>query len=244
MLGNFLELSVNAQPIGESFQFYRSLGFTDVPTGDIHRHGYAVVFDGGLCVGLHELEAGESRLTFARPELKNYWHALRRLRIDFEFTKLGDDEFHELGFRDPDGHLLVLIEARTFAPGDWQDYRGAICGSLLEYSLMTRSLKTATNFWQALGFETVSEGLETHPWARVRGFGLSIGLHETSYFDPGPSYRMTDLSTRLAFLEAKNLKPTGRRAAIGPLHAAATIVAPELTPIYLFEAAESSFPWR
>jgi hypothetical protein len=244
MLGKFLELSVNAQPIGESFQFYRSLGYADVPTGDIHQHGYAVVFDGGFCVGLHELEADEPRLTFARPDLKNYWHALRRLRLDFEFAKLGDDEFHEVGFRDPDGHLLVLIEARTFAPGDWQDYRGAICGPLLEYSLMTRSISTATPFWQALGFETVAAGLEPHPWLRLTGFGLSIGLHETAYFEPGPSYRVSDLNTRLAFLAAKNLKPTERRALSAPLHAGVTLLAPERTPIYLFEANEATFPWR
>ena len=177
--------------------------------------------------------------------------ALQRRAVAIEATGLGigwaNGDFGHgrcYQFRDPDGHLLVLIEARTFAPGDWQDYRGAICGPLLEYSLMTRSISTATPFWQALGFETVAAGLEPHPWLRLTGFGLSIGLHETAYFEPGPSYRVSDLNTRLAFLAAKNLKPTERRALSAPLHAGVTLLAPERTPIYLFEANAATFPWR
>ncbi len=78
MLGRFLELSLAAHSIVESFEFYRALGFTDVATGDILAHPYAVVHDGQLCIGLHERNADEPRLTFIRPDLEAYRRALRR----------------------------------------------------------------------------------------------------------------------------------------------------------------------
>ncbi len=111
MLGRFLELSVAANPIGESFEFYQSLGFGSVQTSDILIHPYAVVDDGRLCVGLHDRDSDEPRLTFVRLDLKNYSRALRRQHIMFESTRLADNEFNEIGFRDPTDQLIVLIEA-------------------------------------------------------------------------------------------------------------------------------------
>ncbi len=242
MLGKFLELSVAASPIGESFEFYRSLGFAGVPTGDIVIYPYAVVYDGQLCVGLHERDSEGPSLTFARPDLKDYWRALRRHRIDFEFTNLADDEFNEIGFRDPDGQLIVLIEAQTFSPGTWEDHSGSVCGRFLEYSLMTRSRTSAAEFWQSLGFRTVGEGETPHPWIRLVGHGLSIGFHETAYFEPGPSFATTNLDARREYLQAKGLDTQRASPATGALRASTTLFAPEGTPLYLFDEAEALYP--
>ena len=233
MLGKFLELAVAARPLGESFEFYRSLGFVGVPTGDILAHPYAVVYDGRFCVGLHERDSDGPALTFARPDLKNYWRALRRHRIDFEFTRLADDEFNEIGFRDPNGQLVVLIEAQTFSPGTWEDHASSVCGRFLEYSVMTSSRASTAEFWQALGFRTVDEGETPHPWIRLEGHGLSIGFHETGYFQPGPSFATANLDARLEYLRAKGLEAQRASSTSGARRATATLLAPEGTPLYL-----------
>ena len=234
MLGKFLELSLAAHPIGESFEFYRALGFADIATGDALAHPYAVVHDGQLCIGLHERNSDEPRLTFIRSDLKAYHRALRRRRIQFEFTRLDDSEFNEIGFRDPSGQLVVLIEAQTFSPGDWRDRDRSVCGRFVEYSLMTSSRVRATEFWQSLGFATVDEGESPHPWIRLNGHGLSIGFHETAHFMPGPSFAMTNLGARLEYLQAKGIDTHRTSSTAGARKAAATLVTPGGTPIYLF----------
>ncbi len=242
MLGKFLELGLAAHSLGESFEFYRSLGFTGVPTGDILAHPYAVVCDGRLCVGLHERGSDEPSLTFIRPDLRAYWHALRRHRVDFEFTRLADDEFNEIGFRDPNGQLIVLVEAQTFSPGAWEDHSGSVCGRFVEYSLMTGSRTNAAEFWQALGFRTVSEGETPHPWIRLNGHGLSIDFHETASFQPGPNFATTNLDARLEYLHAKGFKIQRASAGAGPLRASTTLVAPQGTPLYLFDERAALYP--
>ena len=181
-------------------------------------------------------------MTFVRSNLTDYRRALRRHRIDFEFTKLADDEFNEIGFRDPNGQLIVLIEAQTFSSGAWEDQRSSVCGRFIEYSLMTRSKQKTAEFWQALGFITVGEGLTPHPWIRLIGYGLSIGFHETSYFAPGPSFATANIEPRLDYLQAKGFKAQRASAAAGTPRASATLIAPGGTPLYLCAEDTSSFP--
>ena len=120
MLGTFLEFGFAARPVGEAFEFYRSIGFQAVPVGDILDYPYAVVTDGDICIGLHEGEHEGTLLTFVRPDLKDYLRALRRAHIELEFSRLAADEFNEAGFRDPNTQLVTLLEARTFSPGSWE----------------------------------------------------------------------------------------------------------------------------
>ena len=56
MLGRFLEYSASAQPLAASFEFYRALGFVDIPVGDTLPDPYLVMFDGAIAIGLHDRE--------------------------------------------------------------------------------------------------------------------------------------------------------------------------------------------
>ena len=56
MVGQFLELSIAAQPLAESFEFYQSLGFASLPVGDSLPDPYLVLFDGRVAIGLHDRE--------------------------------------------------------------------------------------------------------------------------------------------------------------------------------------------
>ncbi len=237
MLGRFLELRVAAEEIGESYEFFQTIGFQNVPTGDIVGHPYAVLDGGGLCIGLQARAEVEPRLVFVRADLESYARALRRLKIRFEYSRLKSDEFNELGFCDPDGQLVELIEAQTFSPGARPESQNSICGDFLEYSMMSSSLSAGVAFWQALGFGTVAAGESPHPWQRLSGFGLTVGLHESAYFAPGPSFSATDLDARLGFLAAKGVDVRDRRRDTGAIDARAKLVSPDGLPLYLFDAA-------
>jgi predicted lactoylglutathione lyase len=235
MVGQFLELSIAAQPLAASFEFYRALGFTSLPVSDSLPDPYLVLFDGTVAIGLHEREQDGTLLTFVRPRLRDYVRALRRLGIDLTFAHLADNEFNRVGFADPTGQSVALLEARTFPPGDWNRQNVAACGDFLEYSLPTESLMKSREFWRSLGFEPTSSGTAPHPWERLMGHGLTIGLHET-HFRPGLSFRSPHLDARLEYLGAKGIKAQAGSPIADKAQASAMLMAPEGTAIYLFES--------
>ena len=137
MLGHFLEYSVAAQPLAASFEFFESLGFSSIPVNDTLSEPYLVCFDGAIAVGLHDRAQDGPRLTFVRPSLRDYERPLRRLGVTPIHEHLRDNEFNSLAFRDPGGAEIVLLEARTFPPGDWDANKVAVCGEFFEISLPT-----------------------------------------------------------------------------------------------------------
>ncbi len=235
MLGQFLEFSVAAQPLAASFTFYRSLGFETIPVGDLLGDPYIGLHDGAVTIGVHERDHPSPALTFVRPQLRAYSRGLRRLGIELEYAHLKDDEFNRLAFTDPSGQPIVLLEARTFGPADWNPQNVTACGEFFEYSLGTDSLTESRTFWEALGLQAVAGGDAPHAWVRLRGRGLALGLHEMR-FPPGLSFKTRQLDTRIEYLRAAGL--TARNGApIGdPAQRCATLTAPEGTPLYLFES--------
>jgi catechol 2,3-dioxygenase-like lactoylglutathione lyase family enzyme len=234
MLGRFLELGVRTAEIGESYEFYQTLGFRNVPTGDIRTHAYAVVDAGDFCIGLHALDPDDAKLVFVRSKLENYARALRRLNICFEYSRLSKDEFNELGFSDPEGVRVELVEAQTFSQGERGEDQRATCGRFLEYSTTTRALDDSVAFWSALGFEAIASGEEPHRWRRMSGAGLVIGLHESAWFESGPSFHAQDIDARLEFLAAKGVEILDRPRDTGASGARAKLVAPDGLPLYFY----------
>lgn len=235
MLGTFLEIGIETDDIASAFEEFRALGFSAVPVGDIRSGAYAVVSDGTVCVGLHERALEGPSLTFVRPDVKTYVRALRRLDVELEFAKLGDQEFHEIGFRDPNGQLVTLVEARTFSPPIGAAPAPSLCGQFLEFSLATSSLDQSRAFWEALGFAAQAEGAEPRPWLRLAGPGISLGLYESALFQPGASFTAGQLGARMEYLRAKghNARP-GAPMAVTERHSATLTTAATL-PIYLLE---------
>ena len=235
VLGRFLEFGFAAHSIGDAFEFYRSLGFQSVAVGDILDHPYAVISDGAICIGLHERELDDSSLTFVRPDLRDYLRALRRQRVELEFSRLAEDQFNEAGFRDPNAQLITLMEAQTFSPGSWEDQTHSVCGEFLEYSQVTRSRAESEAFWQKLGFTTVGEGEEPHPWVRLTGYGITLGFHESVPFPPGLTFRATDIAARSEYMKAKGLDVRSGAPIEKSRAGSATLKAPNQTAFYLLE---------
>ena len=234
MLGQFLEYSVAAHPLAASFEFFRSLGFTSVPVGDTLPDPYVVFFDGAITVGLHDRPQAAPQLTFVRPGLRDYVRPLRRLGIELTDQHLRDSEFNSVSFNDPGGQEIVLIEARTFPPPEWDTHNLAACGEFFELTLPAGDLQTSSRFWQSLGFAVVTSGEAPHPWQRLVGRGLTLGLHET-HCAPGLSFRCDGLHARLEYFRAKGLATRAGTPIADRAQSSATLTCPAGTQLYLFE---------
>jgi len=235
MLGQFLELSLAAEPLADSFEFYRSLGFQPVEVGDQLTDPYVALFDGGVAIGLHARPQSGPLLTFVRPQLRDYARALRRIGVELEHAALADDEFNRVLFSDPSGQQIALLEARTFAPGDWNRQNVRACGDFLEYSLPTHSLELSRSFWEALGLAPVASGDAPHPWLRLAGRGLVLGLHEAG-FKPGLSFQAAEIDARIEYLRARHIDVRAGSPLAERGRASGTLPCPGGASIYLVEA--------
>jgi catechol 2,3-dioxygenase-like lactoylglutathione lyase family enzyme len=239
MLGQFLEFSFAARPLAGAYEFYRSLGFASIAVGDLLRDPYVALFDGDVAIGLHERDLPGPVLTFVRPQLRDYVRALRRAGIAIEQAHLADDEFNHVALADPNGQAIELLEARTFAPGEWNSQNVSACGRFLEYSVATHSIAESREFWEPLGFALLDEGQSPHAWVRLKGRGLVIGLHQAR-FQPGLCFRSAQLEARLEYLRAKGhtVRPGGPHSE--RIREAAMLSAPDGGAIYLVESADSA----
>ena len=117
--GKFLEVSVPAGDVLRSLAFYRSLGFAELTTGDIRAWHYAVVTDGKHRASACTAAASRNRRSPSCAPISPARCARSKAAgHDFEFQRLGADEFNEAALRSPDGHLILMMEARTFSPGE------------------------------------------------------------------------------------------------------------------------------
>jgi catechol 2,3-dioxygenase-like lactoylglutathione lyase family enzyme len=235
MLGQFLEIAISARPVAETLTFYCGLGFQQVEGGEQPDSPAAVVICPGVAIGLHDSELDGPVPTFVRPDLGAHTRALRRAGVSLEFARLADDQFNQVGFLDPTDRLILLLEARTWSPAAWRDGNVSLCGEFLELSLPTHSTQDCCRFWEALGCDLTLHDEQPWPRARLTGHGLALGYYEAGWFPAGLTFIAPDLAARLEFLKAKGYTPR-RGAPVAPAgRAAATLLAPEGTAIYLLE---------
>lgn len=239
MLGQFLEFSLSAEPLASAFEFYRSLGFQPLTVGDQLEHPYVALSDGGVTIGLHARAQDGPLLTFVRPQLRDYARPLRRAGIELERAALADDEFNQLLFADPSGQRIALLEARTFAPGEWNRHNVRASGDFLEYSVPTHSLERSRAFWETFGFTAVAQGAAPQPWLRLAGRGLVIGLHQAG-FRPGLTFQSEQLDARLQYLRAQGIEAKAGAPVAERGIESATLTGPDGSSIYLIECASPS----
>ena len=233
MLGQFLEISVQTPDILESLAFYKALGFSDLETGDVWPHKYAAVSDGRLCLGLHDGDFDGPTLTFVHRDLARHARAMSDHGFDFNLLKIDSDVFNELGFCDHDGHMIRMIEARTFSPAR-EDVEKSICGDWFEMSLPARDAMAGGRFWAPLAPVMLELREEPTPHLRFDAAGMSLGLSEhKSLRKPSPCFVCDDLMSVLADVERHGLNID-----TNPEYESAflSIEAPEGTTLYLFEA--------
>lgn len=231
-LGRFLEFSVRTPDILKSLSFYKSLGFRELVIGDMWPHRYAVVSDGLLCIGLHDREFDAPAISFVQQDLAKHARAMNDHGFMFTDMKLDEDEFNEISLKDRDGHLVTMVEARTFN-FDEDDDDDSACGTFFELSLPVRDAMRAARFWGPLTH--VVEEMREDPTIHMRfdAGGVSVGVSESIALQ-GPSlcFRGPDLDLLSKLIERHGLNHEKFPGFEG---ARCVLTAPEGTKLYVFD---------
>ena len=231
-IGQFLEYSVHAPDILESLHFYKSLGFSELESNDVYPHKYAVVSDGELNIGLHEREFDSPAITFVQQDLAVHARSMTDHGYDFRFLRLDEDVFNELGFRDRDGHAVVMVEARTFNMREDAENDSA-CGSWFELTLPVRDTVRAARFWAPVAPTLLEMREEPTIHMRFDATGVALGLSESIALKaPSLCFRCHDRHGLMGLLEQHGIEHEKFPGFEGAFVA---IKAPEGTALFAFE---------
>ncbi|HEY5263485.1 MAG TPA: VOC family protein [Steroidobacteraceae bacterium] len=234
MLGRFLELSLATPDIQASLDFYSKLGFSQAQVGEAWPHLYAVVTDGRICIGLHQAPIPAPSLTFVKPDLLKHLAALESLGVEFEFRHLGNDVFNEVGWFDPSGQRVRLVEARTFSPSNAPGTGPSPCGFFLEIALPTPNLDAAKAYWERFGFVGMDEPDEWLPHVSCTSDTIDLGLYEPALLPRSTlRFEVDDIAATIARLAAQGIAPAAQVPPPLRHTGAAVLIAPEGTPILL-----------
>jgi catechol 2,3-dioxygenase-like lactoylglutathione lyase family enzyme len=177
MLGRFLEIGIATADIRASVEFYERLGFTQAATGDTWPHPYGVLTDGRVYIGLHQSRLETPALTFVRAGIAGHIAAFERLGLELSRAHIDSEVFNEIGFRDPAGQPVRVLEARTYSPSDRSALEPSRCGSFRALSLPAADFAPIRRFWEALGFAAGEEQAHPYPHLPLAREGLELALH-------------------------------------------------------------------
>ncbi len=231
-IGRFLEFSVYTAEILESLHFYRTLGFAELDIGDVWPHKYAVVSDGELNIGLHDRDFDSPAITFVQQDLAKRARSMTDHGFDFRFMQLGEDSFNELGFADRDGHMVTMLEARTFNASEEAE-KDSACGSWFELTLPVHDVLRAAQFWAPIAPTLLEMREEPTTHMRFEASGVPLGLSESIALE-GPSlcFKCPDRHGLMGLLEQRGMdfeKFPGFEGAF------VAIRAPEGTTLFAFD---------
>lgn len=204
MLGRFHELSLATADIRASVEFYESLGFSQARTTDTWPHPYGVLTDGRIFIGLHQRPAPAPALTFVSPGLAGRLADITGLGVELTVCRTGEETFNEIGFQDPGGHAVTVIEARTYSPPDRDPGQLSLCGYFSQISLPARDFAAAKQFWEPLGFVATEESDAPYIHLPLTSDTVDIAFHRPRTFDspmlvfqdPGMAGRIEQLRAR------------------------------------------------
>jgi catechol 2,3-dioxygenase-like lactoylglutathione lyase family enzyme len=241
VLGRFLEFSLATPDIRASLDFYTRLGFSQAEVGEAWSHPYAVVTDGRICLGLHQAAIPAPSLTFVKPDLLKHLEALEELGLEFEFRHLGNDVFNEVGWFDPTGQLVRLIEARTFSPSKRIVTDTSRCGYFLEIALPTPNLEASKAYWEQFGFVGMDEPDDRWPHVSCTSDYIDLGLYHPAHLRRSTlRFEVDDVGGTLARLAEIGISPAGEIPPPLRKMPAAVLIAPEGTPILLSSGLEGA----
>jgi catechol 2,3-dioxygenase-like lactoylglutathione lyase family enzyme len=199
LLGTFHELSIAVPDVRTSVDFYERLGFTQATTADIFTHPYGVMTDGRLVIGLHQRTGPSPVLTFVRAGVAAALPAFANAGIELTVRRTGDEVFNEVGFTDPFGDAVAVLEARTYSPTDRPQTQVSLCGNFAEVSLPASDFAAAQAFWEPLGFVAAEEAQAPYPHLSLTSDHLDITFHRPRLLmQPMLVFREPDMASRIA----------------------------------------------
>lgn len=236
LLGTFHELSVATGDVRASVEFYERLGFTQASTTDSFTHPYGVLSDGRLSVGLHQRSGPSPVLTLVRPGIARHLGEFAAAGIELAWCRTGEEVFNEVGFTDPFGHTVAVLEARTYSPVARAATETSLCGDFAEISLPVTDFAAAQAFWEPLGFVAAGEPeAQPYPHLVLTSDYLDLAFHAPLVSArPMLVFRDAAMRSRLEALRERGvaLLPVPALAAAA---GAALLASPDGTPLLLLE---------
>src|ERR1700751_6068158 len=239
LAGTFHELSVAVQDARSAVEFYERLGFTQASTTDTFAHPYGVLTDARLYIGLHQRSGPSPVLTFVRPGIAASLAAFAKAGIELSRCRTGEEVFNEIAFRDPSGHEVAVLEARTYSPVARDDTEVSLCGDFAELSLPARDFSAAQAFWEPLGFVAAEEAQEPYPHLTLTSDHLDPAFHAPEVCArPMLVFRAADMPARLERLRTLGFAPGPAPPQVRAGAGNALLEAPSGTPLLLLEATD------
>ena len=237
LLGTFHEISFAVEDVRPAVEFYERLGFSQATTTDTFTHPYGVLTDGRLFIGLHQRRAAPLAVTFVRPDVARSVPAFADAGIELTRCHTGEEVFNEIGFDDPFGHALAVLEARTYSPVARRARKASLCGDFAELSLPARDFAVAQTFWEGLGFVAAGETELPYAHLPLTSDHLDVSFHAPRLC-PRPLlvFRDSDLPARLARLRELGVTPCGTPLRGAGPAAHALLESPDGTLLLLLEA--------
>jgi hypothetical protein len=177
-------------------------------------------------------------LTWVWPNLASHVPELEALGIEFNFARFGEEAFHELGFSDPSGHTITLLEARTFSPLAVGHAPTTAIGYFEEFGLPTGDLETASAFWDKLGLVAFDRVEQPFPKAVLAGSDINVGLYDLDLRAPVLAFSDPHMGERIDALREKGFRFQSRLPRGLDARENAILEAPEGTPLLLMKADE------
>ncbi len=236
MLGHFHEVGLETADIRESVEFYERLGFTQATTSDTWQHPYGVLTDGRLFLGLHQRRAPSPRLTFVRPGIAEHLADFAARDIELTVCHTGEEIFNEIGFSDPFGQSVSVLEARTYSPVTRRPTEVSLCGYFGEISFPVSDFETAKTFWEPLGFVATEEVESPYLHLPLTSDTLDIAFHRPRTHDaPLLVFSDPDMPARIARLRELGVAVSSELPRGVPAGANAIVAAPEGTALLLLQ---------
>ena len=237
LLGTFHEVSFAVLDVRAAVEFYERLGFTPATTTDTLSHPYGVLSDGRLSVGLHLRRGPSPVLTFVRPGIARWAPQLTDAGIELTVCHTGDEVFNEIGFEDPFGHALAVLEARTYSPVPRALTEVSLCGDFAEVSLPVTDFAAAQGFWEPLGFVAASPLEGPYPHLPLTSDYLDVSFHHPRVCERAMLvFRDPEMPARIARLKELGL-PVSTIASGAAEGAGGTLLeSPHGTPLMLLES--------
>ena len=238
LLGHFHEISLSTRDIRASVEFYEALGFSHCRTADTWPHPYGVLTDGRVFLGLHQYRFESPSVTTVRPGIAAAVHEFTALGIELAFAKTGDDSFNEIGFRDPAGQMITVLEARTYFPTERAPQEQSLCGWFEAFSLPATDFDATAAFWERLGYVALEPA--EHPWLHqpLAGNALPLALHRPRTLErPTLVFSAEHIPTRITQFRDLGLDvdTAGLPRGLTP-ETAVLLEAPEGTPVLVVAA--------
>jgi len=236
VLGHFHEVGLETADIRRSVEFYEHLGFTQASTSDTWQHPYGVLTDGRLFLGLHQRRAPSPMLTFVRPGIAEHLADFAARKIELTMCHTGEELFNEIGFSDPFGQSVSVLEARTYSPVTRRPTEMSLCGYFAEISLPATDFEAAKAFWEPLGFVATEEVESPYLHLPLTSDTLDIAFHRPRTHDaPLLVFSDPDMPARIARLRELGVAVSSELPRGVPAGANAIIEAPEGTVLLLLQ---------